>query len=158
MPPKKVKRIDVKSTLEAATVSAGGVRALARALDWNPGAVMKMRSDEKVSPYRHAQIARLHQKSMLSAVVEALHDGAKSDGELVFWSDFPKDLASEVAQAAALVQQALSQRWDEIGDKPSQDIQLAMLKSALEQELLERWALQEGSAEKIQPRKRAANE
>ena len=135
----KVKTLNVRQLIEEATANAGGLRSLARALDWHAGAITKIRSDEKLSPYRAAQIADLTGRDPVGAVIASLADGSKSDGESKYWSDMPAAMASAVGEVAADALRQLGARWEEIGEIPPLEIQAEMLREFLEIELPKRW-------------------
>lgn len=80
--------IEVNSLIDEAARKAGGLRALARALDWTYGSVQNVKSGEKISPYRAAQLAEYvfgDDTYVQWAIVGALLQGAKSHGESEFW-------------------------------------------------------------------------
>lgn len=77
--------------IEDAINKAGGVRALARAIDgWDAASVVKARDNMVLSPYRAAQLALYVGVDAQKALMTALATGSKSAGEADFWKAFDK--------------------------------------------------------------------
>lgn len=150
MPP--VKPPDVAAILDAAAAAAGGVRALSRELDWNPGSMMKARSSQKLSAYRTAQLSRYTGQNHLAAIVDSLADGAKSESEAEYWRQYLPALAEEVADLSRAVLAALQEDWAKYPSPPSENLQRTEFSVALRRALTKRWSGGLSSAAESSPK------
>jgi vancomycin resistance protein YoaR len=135
-----VKALDVGATLDAAAAAVGGIRALSRELEWDPGSIIKARSTQKLSPYRTAQLSRFTGQNHLAAVIESLADGAKSEAEVQYWQQYLPALAEEVAELSQAVLAALQEDWVKYPSPPSEKLQRTEFSAALRQALTKRWS------------------
>ena len=138
MPP--VKPPDVDAILDTAAAAAGGVRALSRELDWNPGSMMKARSTQKLSAYRTAQLSRFTGQNHLAAIIDSLADGARSESEVQYWHQYLPALAEEVAELSRAVLAALQEDWAKYPSPPSEKLQRTEFSAALRRALTKRWS------------------
>lgn len=147
-----VKALDVEATLDAAAAAVGGIRALSRELEWDPGSIIKARTTQKLSPYRTAQLSRFTGQNHLAAVVDSLADGAKSESEVEYWQQYLPELAGEVAELSRAVLSALQDEWAKYPSPPSKDLQRTEFAEAMRLALSKRWRSAQGSAVSSTPK------
>jgi hypothetical protein len=135
-----VKVLDVDATLDAAAAAVGGIRALSRELEWDPGSIIKARSTQKLSPYRTAQLSRFTGQNHLAAIIDSLADGAKSESEVQYWQQYLPALAEEVAELSRAVLTALQEDWAKYPSPPSEKLQRTEFSAALRRALTKRWS------------------
>lgn len=125
----------ISTIIDQASEKAGGVRALARALDWNPGSIMKAKAGEKISPYRAAQLADFLGVDPEAAVVAALIDTSKSDAETAFWPKYAQEARLRRVAIAVDTYRFLEERWASRKEPPSIELRLKAFEKAMEEAL-----------------------
>lgn len=147
-----VKALDVDATLDAAAAAVGGIRALSRELEWDPGSIIKARSTQKLSPYRTAQLSRFTGQNHLAAIIDSLADGAKSESEVQYWQQYLPALAEEVAELSRAVLTALQEDWAKYPSPPPEKLQRTEFSVALRRALTKRWSSGLNSAADSSPK------
>lgn len=124
---------DLKTALEAAIDKAGGIRALARELDWHHPNISAIRDGDRISPFRAAQLAGymdLGRAAEDEAMYSALSDLAKADAERDFW--LQRKLEAQLRHTA---RQLAIDSWIASGSKSPE--LLAQLEDSVLQQLIE---------------------
>lgn len=89
----------ISQAIEIAAEKAGSLSALARALDWNLRAIIRVRDGEKISAYRAARLVEFLDLEPEMGVAVALEEQARSDEERVYWNRLYDDVFTRYSKA-----------------------------------------------------------